>query len=733
MEICFLLTALTTWCFACAENIPCNNLHNSVAQVLKVQNAACLLIESDHFISASIPVFSSKLNIRGISETTVSMDNSKLNGPLFLVKNSTLKLESVNFTFEEGSVVAEVSLNGSLLLSDCSVLINTVLNGLIISNGGYTEMRNISFIFQNCSPFVETVILNGPEGGSTSMIDSTLTAFAIVGRYPFLENENSQRLSMHNCHFRNSTYSNRALELSFQQEKSHYQTESCNFESNTFEGIENAFYGGLVHGLFSESFVSLNSSYLFCKWNYKKHKTEKVNATLKHDTFSGISNAGCGGALTVEGAGGILKVIDCKFEGCVCKPSVSSLSSSTKGHSLTTGNDDSEFDGCGGGICVASSFVSSVLSVENSSFVNCSAGNNGGGICFGERFVLSGSTFTVCSATNGRGGGCIINSAALSYSIDNCTFDRCTSGSSSSSSSSFVTLHLMASGAFESLGGGGICFDSLVESVLILSCTFTSCSANVGRGGAVLLSGTPKSGAGLKFSHCTFHTNTAGEHGQDVAADSTWENELACKGLFTKCESNSQTPKFSIGEDDKDDSWIGGKCNGADPDSDPKPKWVTPVVAAVIFVAVVALCMCCGACGSRSRRSTSQSNGSQSDLLNQRYPSLPIRSYNDSLPPQSASSYSYSTNVSADSAMLLTARDTSLFDAPYATPAPSPTLSPPSRSPQVILPRLPPHISITPYDPVPSAPPAIPSTNNLVFACPPTVDPSLTQYQSSFP
>ncbi|KAH7826514.1 uncharacterized protein MONOS_11264 [Monocercomonoides exilis] len=139
-------------------------------------------------------------------------------------------------------------------------------------------------------------------------------------------------------------------------------------------------------------------------------------------------------------------------------------------------------------------------------------------------------------------------------------------------------------------GGGGICFTSSKGLVFLQECTFIRCSAFNGRGGASFLSYKPTKYASVKFERCKFFSNSANEHGNDIATVSDWADLIQCTDLCHECESNSLSPKVSIGDDDKEDFWITGECGNkyTDPVSDdPKDILVGTIVCCVALFFIV--------------------------------------------------------------------------------------------------------------------------------------------------
>eukprot|EP00770_Monocercomonoides_exilis_P014131 MONOS_14077.1-p1 / transcript=MONOS_14077.1 / gene=MONOS_14077 / organism=Monocercomonoides_exilis_PA203 / gene_product=unspecified product / transcript_product=unspecified product / location=Mono_scaffold00933:1376-2599(+) / protein_length=408 / sequence_SO=supercontig / SO=protein_coding / is_pseudo=false len=302
---------------------------------------------------------------------------------------------------------------------------------------------------------------------------------------------------------------------------------------------------------------------MHCRWTYKSHKTFSVNSTLILDSFTDISHKGEGGALTVEGDGGVLSIIECYFEECCCKSESYSPDFAGDNDFVDEENDKYSFDGCGGAICVSSISKNINLLVNGSRFLYCEASNDGGAICAKCCFELEDSSFDKCIAENGNGGGCVIFSSKDISFIETCKFFNCCSGpylEASETNDPRIITSFASIGYLH--GGGALCFVSLEDTIAIRSCEFLQCFTSNGRGGAVFLCGKPAMNSFVKFERCRFYLNTANEHGQDVAAVSLWENSIRCREMFFACESNSLEPKVSIGENDKDGTWMTGECDG---------------------------------------------------------------------------------------------------------------------------------------------------------------------------
>ncbi|MDD1682277.1 MAG: hypothetical protein LUO98_00455, partial [Methanoregula sp.] len=181
------------------------------------------------------------------------------------------------------------------------------------------------------------------------------------------------------------------------------------------------------------------------------------------------------------------------------------------GRTLTV--NSSSFLNCsatnGGGAIISGD--GSILTVTSSTFSNCSATQNGGAILLypDSSSTITGSTFSNCSATGN--GGAILFVGPLSSTITGSTFSNCSAtGRGGAINAQGGTLLTVTSSTFSRCsaaggsGGGGAIYGSS-STLTVNSSTFSRCSATGGSGdaGAIFLQFATAGITSSTFYNCT--------------------------------------------------------------------------------------------------------------------------------------------------------------------------------------------------------------------------------------
>ncbi|KAH7820717.1 uncharacterized protein MONOS_14714 [Monocercomonoides exilis] len=284
------------------------------------------------------------------------------------------------------------------------------------------------------------------------------------------------------------------------------KTEESSIENCLLISTENAFFGSVIFGLKGAvRFHCKNTSVISNRGRNDGYTSQsRINTSdsvsLSNSEWIDCNSTTNGGAIHITGnTASTLTLSNCYFQGNIAQSgrggaiyaaSISQISicdSIFLNCQATNGNFDEE----GGAICIES--PQNTYIIKNSSFRNCFAGNDGGGLC-------------VYAKSNNATGDC----------ISDCLFYNCTTSNSSSPI------------------GGGTQIWNMIAYPNISNCQFTKNYAFWG-GGGISISGSQNVSIKVLF-FCFFHENTGGVGGCDILLQNQSSN-----AIDRNCYSTRQT------------------------------------------------------------------------------------------------------------------------------------------------------------------------------------------------